>query len=328
MMWTVGVADDWHRAVDGLEPGDELALTPGTYTGGLTIARGGSRRRPIVIQSADPSRPAVLVPSPAHEFVVDVSANDVVIRGVSFAHTPRGIHAIVVHGASDVVVEDCQFDDIGGLAIVETMDARHITVRRNSIRRSRATAIYFGCHSGSCSVSDILIEANRIEHVTAPWRAIGYGIQVKLNSSATIRNNVVVDTKGPPIMIYGARDSDMVTLVEGNVVAGSRRSSGIVIGGGPAIVRHNITTGNAEAGITLQDYGRRGLLRAVEVRHNTAFGNRQGGIRVTRAVVDAAIVRNRVQAPPRTPALPDNQPGVRLIGNIVGSLAAPHRRTR
>jgi hypothetical protein len=119
----------------------------------------------------------------------------------------------------------------------------------------------------------------------------------------------------------------MVSVVEGNVVSGSRRSSGIVIGGGPAIVRNNIATGNAEAGIMLQDYDGRGLLRAIDVRHNKAFGNRRGGIRVAGAVVDATIVENHVQARPGTPALPDDQAGVRVIGNIVGDFPVAHRRT-
>ena len=271
-----------------------------------------------MIRALDPERPPRLVPSARCGYVVDVRADDVVIRGLHFTSTAAGLHAVILRGANRVTVEECGFDGIGGLAIVETMDARSVVVRRNRIRRSSTTALYFGCHSGSCSVTDLLIEDNHIEGVTAPRRAVGYGIQVKLNSCATIRGNVVVDTKGPGIMVYGAPDPALVSVVEKNVALGSRRSSGIVVGGGPAIVRDNVVGGHAEAGIALEDYGGRGLLRGVEVTRNTVYANRRGGIRVVGAVGDAAILDNRVYTRPGTPALPEIRPGIRLAGNVSG----------
>lgn len=314
----VAPGDDWRRRLDDLLPGHELALAPGEYVGGIVITRGGAPGAPVVIRALDPRHPPRLGPSPGCGYVVDVRADDVVIRGLHFSPTSAGLHAVILRGASRVTVEDCGFEGIGGLAIVETMDARTVVVRRNRIRRSSTTALYFGCHSGSCSVTDLLIEDNHIHGVSAPWRGIGYGIQVKLNSCATIRRNVVVDTKGPGIMIYGAQDLALVSLVEGNFAAASRRSSGIVVGGGPVIVRDNVVVGHSDAGIALEDYGGRGLLRSVEVSRNTVHGNRRGGIRVRGVVADAAIEDNRVYAPRGTPALPSGQPGIRLAGNVSG----------
>ena len=79
-------------------------------------------------------------------------------------------------------------------------------------------------------------------------------------------------------MIYGALDRGRVSHVEDNVVRGSRRSSGIVIGGGPVVVRGNVAIGHAHAGITIEDYGDRGLLRDIEVTDNTLQGNRRRGV--------------------------------------------------
>jgi hypothetical protein len=43
--------------------------------------------------------------------------------------------------------------------------------------------------------------------VDAQEDEVGYGLQVKLNSTAVIRDNVIVDTKGPGIMVYGAGET-------------------------------------------------------------------------------------------------------------------------
>src|SRR4029450_10309943 len=84
-----------------------------------------------------------------------------------------------------------------------------LTVRRNIVRDSRATAFYFGCHDGlQCELSDLLVEGNYIQRAGMHAEGVGYGLQVKLNSTGVIRDNVIVETKGPGIMVYGSRDTD------------------------------------------------------------------------------------------------------------------------
>jgi len=43
---------------------------------------------------------------------------------------------------------------------------------------------------------------------------IGYGIQVKLNSIGIIRDDVIINTKGPGIMVYDASDLEKINVVE------------------------------------------------------------------------------------------------------------------
>ena len=71
-------------------------------------------------------------------------------------------------------------------------------------------------------MSQLLIEKNFIGGVTAGASKIGYGIQLKLNSFGVIRDNVIVNTKGPGIMVYGAKELSHVSIIERNFVAGSR----------------------------------------------------------------------------------------------------------
>lgn len=257
------------EAIAQTQAGGELILKPGDYQGGCKI------RRSMVIRAADLQRRPRIVYQARATNVFEVYASQVTIRGLELGPTLDHVDGVRVFSGNDIVVEDCVFRRLGGIAAVANHQSVHgLTVRRNQIFDARATAMYFGCHDGGpCVMSNILIERNLIERVEAPSDAVGYGVQFKLNSTGVIRNNVIVNTKGPAIMVYGAADDDKPTMIERNYVAGSRTSSGIVVGGGPAIVRHNIAKGNAEGGIALLDYGKRGLLRGLVLAHNTIDGN-------------------------------------------------------
>jgi hypothetical protein len=229
------------------------------------------------------------------------------------------VDAVRVFAANGVVVEDCRFTGLGGLAVVANHSSlRGLTVRRNVIRDSKATAMYFGCHNGlTCVVTGLVVEGNHIRGVTAPDPEIGYGIQVKLNSSAIIRGNTVMNTKGPGIMVYGSRHGADVNVVERNVTIGSRSSSGMVVGGGPTVVRNNIAASNEQAGIELLDYQNRGLLRTILVANNTVYGNRAGGIMAPATGLSAVtIVNNAAEANGGTRAYPAHQTGVQVVGNV------------
>ncbi|HKY07022.1 MAG TPA: right-handed parallel beta-helix repeat-containing protein [Candidatus Binatia bacterium] len=292
-----------------LGPGEELVLLPGRYKGPCSIRAGGTAQRPIVIRSADPERPAVLAYAGRTANVLDVRADHVVVRGLAFESIHPAADGVRIYARNDVVVEDCQFKDLGGIAVVANHhSARGIVVRRNIVKQSRATAMYFGCHDGkACVIEELLIERNYIHGVTAPDPMIGYGIQVKMNSVASVRDNVIVDTKGPGIMVYGAWDRNSVSVIERNFVQGSR-NSGIVIGGGPARVHNNISIGNAQGGIQLHDYSKRGLLRDIVVRHNTLLANEKGALMLNGAEkAEGEITFNAVAGPSGKVALPETR---------------------
>jgi hypothetical protein len=306
-------------ALEALPPGEELVLQPGDYRAGCVIRRGGSPTAPLVIRSADPQQPAHLVHPGPDANILNVRASDVVIRGLRFGPTGADMDGVRVISGHRITVEECQFTGMGGIAVAANhTSVRGLTVRRNLITESRATALYFGCHDGAaCSVTGLLIEGNHIRGVSVAGADVGYGIQVKLNSSATIRNNVILDTKGPGIMVYGARDLITTSLIERNFVRGSRTSSGIVVGGGPVMVRNNISGWNVEAGIGLENYGGRGLLRGVVLVHNSVYANQQGGIWAPeQGPLEATLHNNAVHARAGTPPLPPARPGLRMTGNV------------
>ena len=305
--------------INALAPGGELALPPGDYAGPCAIRTGGLPGQPIVVRAKIPGQRPRIVYDGRRSNVIDVRADHVTIRGLAFGPTHEDIDGVRVYARDGVIVEDCEFSGLGGIAVVASHHSnRGLVVRRNIVRLSTATAMYFGCHDGvECVNEALLVEGNYIHTVRAPDPQIGYGIQVKLNSWGVIRDNVVMDTKGPGIMVYGSLNPAQLSLVEGNLVAGSLRSSGIIVGGGPAVVRNNIAVGNALAGVGLEDYGRRGLLRGVVVAHNTLYGNEGAPLAVTsNGTVDAAVVNNALHARAVGAMVALAGAGLRMRGNV------------
>jgi len=315
----IGPEADLCAAINALSPGEELALRPGDYRGPCSIRRGGRPGQPIVIRAADGARPPRVVYGGGTSNVFNVHGDHVVIRGLEIGPTRADVDGVRIYAGADVTVEDCVFTQVGGIAVVANHSSVHdVVVRRNVVQASRATAMYFGCHDGvGCVVSGLVVEGNHIRGVEARPEEVGYGVQVKLNSSGAIRDNVIADTKGPGIMVYGAHDPGAASVVERNVVIGSRTSVGIVVGGGPAVVRNNVVMGSAEGGIALQDYGGRGLLRGVVVAHNTLWDNRVAGIRfLGNGVADVLVAGNAIHVRDGAPALPATRSGLRLTGNV------------
>ena len=315
----IGPEDDFCSAVNQLQPGDELRLRPGDYRGPCVVRRGGAPGAPITIAAADPGQRPRIVYDGITANVLEVRAGHLVIRGLEFGPTRTDVDAIRIIGGNDIVIESCRFFQLGGIAITaNNTSVRGLTVQGNVIEDSRSTGMYFGCHDGiRCAVSGLVVAGNAIRGVTAAPDQVGYGLEIKLNSSSIVRDNVILRTKGPGIMVYGARDLLTQNLLERNVVMGSAQSAGIVVGGGPAIVRNNVTLTNSQGGISLQDYGHRGLLRNIAVVHNTIYGNLEGGIVIEgQDLRETSLLNNAVQSPGGTPAVPASRPGVWVGGNV------------
>ena len=310
--------EDYCRIINDPNAGHDFLLMPGRYQGSCKIRRGGTSERPLMIRPADPANPPILEYPGSTTNVIEIHADYISIRGLQFFRTKPGVDAIRIITGNHISIENCAFLYLRGLAIAAThTTVKGLTVRRNLVTNSHTTAMYFGCHNGSdCTVSNLIVEDNEIRSVTASGSETGYGIQIKLNSTAVIRSNRVSDTLGPGIMVYGSQSSEM-SVVEGNWVEGSRKDSGILIGGGPVLVRNNISVHNARGGIGLQDYANRGLLRKIAVIHNTLYGNGRGGIFISGdRLADVQIANNAGVLGPALSVPSALSPGVQWAANI------------
>src|SRR5215475_3929346 len=140
----IGPEADLCGEVNTLGPGQELVLSPGQYQGPCAIRRGGEVGSPLVIRAADPVRRPRIVYRGSRTNVFEVRASHVAIRGLEFSQTHPDADAVRIFAASDVSIEDCYFTQLGGIAIVANhSNVRGLAVRRNVIRESQATAMYF-----------------------------------------------------------------------------------------------------------------------------------------------------------------------------------------
>jgi hypothetical protein len=329
----ISPAEDYCREINDPSSGSEVVLKPGVYRGACKVRRSGKPGIPLVIRGLNLTGRSRIEYEGKNGNLLEIYADNIVIHGLEFGPTSSDVDGIRIFSGDYLTIEDCAFDQIGGIAVVANhASIKGLIVRRNSIDRSASTAMYFGCHDGvACTVSQLLIERNFINGVTARESEIGYGIQVKLNSVGTVRDNVIINTKGPGVMIYGSNDLNAISIVERNFVARSRESAGVVIGGGPVIVRNNIILGNKEGGIGLENYGRRGLLRKIVVTHNTVYKNGRGGILMpSEGSAEAEISRNAVGGSEGTPPFPSERKGLLMVGNQdcgnTGCFADPENR--
>ena len=145
----IGPEHDLCAELKALPVGEEMVLRPGEYRGPCVVRRGGPPGHPLVIRAKDPARPPRIAYAGDRANLLNVEASHVTIRGLAFGPTRSDVDGVRVIWGDFVTVEECEFEGMGGIAVVANhRNTRGLTVRRNQVRDSRATAMYFGCHSG------------------------------------------------------------------------------------------------------------------------------------------------------------------------------------
>jgi parallel beta-helix repeat protein len=275
---------NWCGTINGAAPGTTFVLAPGSYTDSCHITASGTATAPITIRSQGSATAshANLVYNGTTSNLIDLGGSYIAIRWLTLGPSQDGIDGIRIRGTHDDVIEENLFQSIGGVGVPNNDGGStpRITIRNNIFNNGQSTVIYLGCHDGAaCHSPDALVEGNLINGAQ-PGDGVGSGIQIKLNSYATVRDNTIYNTTGAGIIIYGSSEGDPASIVEGNYVEGAQQDAGINTSGGPAIVRNNIVVGNANFGIWAQDYNGRNLQTNVWLVENTVLNNQGGGISV------------------------------------------------
>lgn len=325
--FVVNPGDVWCNVVNAAAPGDTIIFTAGTYPNTCSIAVSGAPGAPITLrsQSPNPADRAVLAYPGASNNIIDVYGSYLVFRWLTFGPTAAGggVNPLKLRTSVQGIVIDqnvFQGTDIAVAANSSGSTYQNISVTNNVLTNLQSTGLYFGCHDGtSCHALNILIRGNLINTVQ-PGDGVGYGLQIKLNSYATILENTIYNSRGPGIEVYGSNRGDPPSLVERNYVEGSQNDAGINVGGGPAIVRNNIVVGNQYNGIWAQDYGGRGLQQNVWIVQNTVLKNQTGGIQVSnwQAGAGNVLAFNAIAPLGSTPAL---TPAVPVADTLLGNAA-------
>lgn len=278
----VGPSNNWCKEINSVAPGTTVIMAAGIYSTPCAVKSSGTAASPIVIRSANSELNSAVFAYPGTTSnVLDVYGEYLEFEWLTFTNTQQSVDAIRIRSGHDITVLQNNFEDLGGTAVVFNGDGTvdRISVLGNTIQNSKFTPIYLGCHDGiQCHATNVLVENNLINGVHPASGEVGYGMEIKLNSFGTVRNNTVYDTHGPCIEVYGSNRGDPATLVEGNYVQGSVTDAGINISGGPAVVLNNISVGNAYGGIYAEDYHNRGLQKNVWITFNTVMANKTAGI--------------------------------------------------
>lgn len=317
---TLMPGDDFCAAFNQAAAGDTVILSPGDYAGPCALTSGGAEGSPKTLRGADPADTARIVYDGASSNVLDVLAGDIVLQDLAFGPSMPDIDAVKIKDGSRITVQSCTFTQIGGISVsANSKDSEGVQILGNGFFDLQATGIYLGCHDGmsACAARDVLVAGNFFNGVDSP--NVGYALEIKLDSHGVVRDNVIADTKGPGIEIYGSTDLTRVSLVERNLVIGARTSGTLEIGGGPALVRNNIVVGGEAAGISVYDYGGRGLVRAIQLVGNTVVGDKGPAIALSGWAEgkDLELTDNAAwQSAGPGPALPPMIPGVAWAGNV------------
>jgi hypothetical protein len=275
---------NWCSTINGAAPGTTFVLAPGSYTDSCHITASGTATAPLTIRSqgsATASR-ANLVYSGTVSNLVDLGGSFIALRWLTLGPSQSGVDGIRIRSSHDNVIEENIFQSVGGVGVPNNDGGStpRITIRNNVFDNGQSTVIYLGCHDGAhCHSPDALVEGNLIIGAQ-PGDGVGSGVQIKLNSYATVRDNSIYNTTGAGIIIYGSSQGDPASIVEGNYIEGAKQDAGINTAGGPAIVRNNIVVGNGNFGIWAQDYNGRNLQTNVWLVENTVLNNQGGGISV------------------------------------------------
>ncbi|MEO8191870.1 MAG: FG-GAP-like repeat-containing protein [Acidobacteriota bacterium] len=330
--YVVTPASAWCGVVNSAGPGDTILFAAGSYPGTCAVTVSGAAGAPVTLrsQSSAPADRAVLAYAGSANNIIDVYGSFLVFRWLTFGPTAAGagVNPIKLRSSMQGVVIDqnvFQGTDIAVAANSSGSTYQDISVTNNLLTNLQSTGLYFGCHDGvSCHALNILIRGNLIDTVQ-PGDGVGYGLEIKLNSWATIIENTIYNAQGPGIDVYGSNRGDPASLVERNYVEGSKTDAGINVSGGPAVVRNNILVGNQYNGIWAQDYGGRGLQQNVWIVNNTVLGNQTGGIQVSnwQAGAGNVLAFNAVAPLAGTPAFTPAAPVAdAVLGNVSCSPAA------
>ncbi len=284
---TLTPADSISGLTGSLGPGDVITFSAGTYEldSGLTWEGLGEEGNPIKFVAEGE---VILQWSASGQLARLNNSTFVEIRGITFRGTQEHYDAnnyggLRIGDSSNVIVEDCTFDLIGGTGIFLAGNTSEITLRGNEIKNSRDDGIYAGCYDAACWTENTLIDGNLIHDIEN-----GDGIEFGNGSKASsITNNVVYNIGDDGIQTRSTEYGDP-NIIEGNVVWGA--TGGLVLTGS-ATVRNNII--HTIDGPAIYTENERDTLEKLVISFNTIYNTTSWGIDIRQwAGLDGMVFAN------------------------------------
>ncbi|MEZ6090984.1 MAG: right-handed parallel beta-helix repeat-containing protein [Pirellulaceae bacterium] len=292
----ISPGQDYRSVLRKLEPGDELVFLPGEHHLPAKVRVSGTPEKPILLRGRPDSagRLPEITWTQRGENTWDVYGKYLRISDLQF-HS-RNHCGMRIREATDIQIQNCVFRDNGENDLtVNSGAAASVHILHCRFVGGKQTPVYIGNHDGHQVVTDFRFEGNLIDGSRInDANIVGYGIQLKLNVDGVVRNNLILGTQGPAIMVYGFQDAKTSgkQLVENNIVVGARNSHCIVVGGGPVTVRNNLVIAGDRGGIDVADYGNRNLLDGIAIIGNVVLGGDDRWLNVSRHARTPKVERN------------------------------------
>lgn len=306
--------DDLWAALDALPPGTEVIVHSGTWTTQepsgswyRELVLNGTEAEPIVVRVADGETVRLEGDPAGSQNVLNLSGSWYTFEGFEVVY---GSHGLRIGGSANGVLLNNRVHDTADVGISMNREGAAydaMVLRGNEVYRTGGTGecFYLGCNEGACVVSNSVVEYNYCHDTLGTEQ--GDGIELKTGSYGTvIRHNVVVDTRGPGIILYGTNGGDP-NRVEGNLVWGTN-DNGIQLVGDVEVVDNIVIDAGvygiysqASQGATPDD---------LVVAHNTVLRAGSGCFRADDwdAVEDAVVANNAL--------LCDGGTAIRLGGGV------------
>jgi len=300
-VWPTADLEEIRTAQYALMPGDTLLFHEGTYVRvpalwagqGNNPTNSGTVEKPITIKGYGNGEARPFFNNiGSGQNIWEVKMNYVDISYMKFSGDNSGLRLDGVDMlAKGITISDCVFDNISNTNIATNasgMTIEDILIENNTFINANYAVIYFGTHGNypgaaagggageptGTTGSNIVIRGNFIDgsNMSAAGSYVGYGIEFKVDvSNSVIERNLIINTKGPGLMFYGADDQTTVpNIARDNLIVGSWQSAGINIGGGPSIAENNIALGNQSYGVYIQNYGARNINTNITIENNTS----------------------------------------------------------
>jgi hypothetical protein len=307
--------DDVATLTGALGPGDRVTFNEGVYEleSGLSWSDVlGTEDEPVEfiangqvwLQYEGSGRVATLSNS------THVHFSGIGFRSVEGAETQPG--GIQVSTSTGVVIEDCQFEELGNTAVYFSGDSRDAVIRGNRIQGiHKYQGIYLGCSDASCWSVGAVIEHNLITDIDGDSAA---GIIVDNGGTGNlIQDNVLADILGPGIRVRST-EFNSANEVIGNAIWKS--VEGILVEGA-AIVRNNVVLCIEEKGIISR--AARDAFEDVVISHNTVVDTGDWGVYLENWEQGSGhVLANNAIANPTGKAvyLGEEAPDASFMGNV------------
>ena len=305
------------KAVEALQPGDQLLLAAGTYSVERMwdIGVSGTAEAPIWIVAEEGAQVRLTRPDDKQN-VLNIGQNSPVhhlcLRGVEIT---GGSHGLRLGQCSEVWIDQCHIHHTGEVCLTANSASTHrlfLTRNHHHHGGGHGEGMYLGANNGQFIMSESVIALNHIHDCRGEQ---GDGIEVKQGSWGNlIAENDIHDTQYPCITVYGTAGKP-VNIIERNLCRRSADNTMQVQG--EAIVRNNVLISAGGSGFASTDHQGRSL--NLQVIHNTIINTGDAFKGSSWNAREGMILANNILYSRDQSALnfPKGKEGVTIAGNII-----------